>query len=52
MSDYINLFIFAYKICLVGQKTALEEVAEAETDDVNRIDDAATPEENKKFDEH
>ena len=31
---------------LVGRKTALEEVAKG---DVNKINDTATPEENKKF---
>ena len=31
---------------------ALEEVVEGETDNVNRINDTATLEENKRFNEH
>ena len=44
-SIFSFLLSWIYKMHLVGQKMALEEVAKG---DVNRINDTATPEENKK----
>ena len=51
MTTLIFSFLLSWfiKIHLVGRKTALEEVAEGEMDDVNRINDTATPEENKSL---
>ena len=48
-SIFSFLLSWIYKMHLVGWKTALEEVAKG---DVNKINDTATPEENKKFNEH
>ena len=48
-SIFSFLLSWIYKMHLVGLKMAFEEVAKGE---VNRINDTATPEENKKFNEH